>query len=193
MQVDLVCALDNFKPPIIDKIALFMVRDHLKKAVVFNAESPRREKDYTFDQMKKLMCGSSIDPNKVIHLLKRGIKTSKRNPNKFKFTRDTKIDHIIPIVMDHAKTLYYLKQIRCPYLYIKTEDLTFEEEPTTFAEALDVFKKHNKQFEMIHVRGTHHAHLNNPEQMADKVSDFVEKHYTEEKNTVNCVQPMSKM
>lgn len=192
-QVDLVCTLDNFRPPPIQKITLFMIREHMKKAYAFKMESRQREKEYSYDQMKKFMSGSSVDPSKVIYLLKRGIKTSKRNPNKFQFTRDTRLNYIIPFSLNHEDSLRYLKEIRCPYLYIKTSDLTFEEEPSTFAEALDVFKNHNSNFEMLQVNGTHHAHLNDPKIMADKLSDFVKNHHIEEKNNVNCLQPTSKM
>lgn len=193
MQVDLVCAIDNYRPPPIQKISLFMIRNQMKKAYANapNKKSHRREKELSYDQMKKFMSGSSIDPDKVTHLLKRGIKSS--NPGKFQFTRDSRLNYIIPFSLDHNDSLYYLKEIRSPYLYIKTNDLTFEEEPSTFAESLDVFKKHNTHFEMLQVNGTHHVHLNNPEMIADKLSDFVKNHHIVEQNDVNCVQPMSKM
>lgn len=170
-----------------------MIRNHMKKAYAANKKSQQREKEFSYEQMKKFMCGSSIDPDKVIHLLKRGIKSSNRNPDKFQFTRDVRLLTIIPFSLDHTDSLYYLKDIRSPYLYIKTNDLTYEEEPSTFAEASDVFKKHNANFEMLQVNGTHHVHLNNPEIIADKLSDFVKNHHNVEENDVNCVQPVSKM
>lgn len=195
-QVDLLVALDSIRPPPIKKISLFLVRRHLEIAYKFNNDSDhgrrQQNQEYTYDQMKKMKSASSIDPNKVIYLLKRGSKASKRHPNKFQFTNDTRINFIQPFCLDHENSLYFLKKIQSPYLYIKTDDLTFEEDPTIFAETLDAVHKHNPKFEMMKVNGTHHVHLNNPEIMADKISDFIKMHHIEEQS-VNCTQPMSKM
>lgn len=192
-QVDLVCTIDNFRPPTIQKISLFMTINHMRTAYALSRKGRQRGKEFSYAQMKKFMSGTSIDPDKVIHLLKRGIKSSKRNPNRFQFTRDSRLNCMIPFTLDHKESFYYLKQIRSPYLYIKSGDLTFEEEPSILAESLDEFKKHNPQFEMFKVDGTHHVHLNNPGILADRLSDFVQKHHMVETNDVNCMQSVSKL
>lgn len=184
MQVDVVCALDAFRPSPIPKIALFMTMEHMKKAYASNNQSAHREREYTYDQMKKFMSGSSVDPNKVSYLLRRGIKTSKRNPNLFRFSHDVRVNDTHPFSMEHKNSLFYMKKIRAAYLFIKTDDPTFEEEPQIFAEAVDVFKKNNPHFKMIRVKGTHHVHLNNPESIAPEISDFLKKYHIEEKNDI---------
>lgn len=36
---------------------------------------------------------------------------------------------------------------------------------------------YNSRFEMMQVNGTHHVHLNNPEVIAPKISEFLQKFY----------------
>lgn len=193
-QVDLVCAIDGFRPKPMKKFALFFTMESLKKAYATkNKSSQRQLNEYTYDQMKKIISGSSVDPNKAIYLLKRSAKPSKKNPNMFQFRRDIRLNYIQPFNVEHENSLYYIKNIRAPYLFIKTDDQVYAEEPQTFAKALDVFKKHNSYFEMLQVEASHHVHLNTPELIADKISDFFKKYHIEEKNNVKCLQPMSKM
>lgn len=119
-QVDLVCAIDAFRPSPLPKIALFLTMEHMKKAYVSNNGSGQREREYTYDQIKKFMSGTSVDPSKVVYLLKRGIKASKRNPNLFQFTRDIRVNYTHPFTMEHKNSLYYMKKIRAAYLFIKS-------------------------------------------------------------------------
>lgn len=165
----------------------------MKNAYASKNESHQRPKEYTYDQMKKIISCSTIDPDKAVYLLKRDMKASKRNPNKFQFTHDIRLHYIQLFNMEHKNSLQCIQHIRAPFLCIHTGDPEWSEDPETFDEALDTFRKHNTHFEVAQFESTHHLHLNNPGVLAGKISDFLTKYHIEEDNTVNCLQPMSRM
>lgn len=193
-QVDLVCALDSLKTCALPKITLFLTIKHMKKSYAMRDTRIQQKKEYTYDQMKKMVSKSIIDPTKVICLLKRGIKVSKRKPNKFQFTHDVRLNFLQPFNLSHENCLYYIKQISAPHLYIKTDDQTYDEDATIFNEVIDLFKKHCRHFEMLNVEGTHYVHLNNPELIASQIGVFLTKFHIEENNNVSYLRPIvSKM
>lgn len=193
-RVELVCALDSLKTSSLPKFALFMTMKHMQSAYAMRDTQNQQNKEYTYDQMSKFVSKASIEPSKVICLLKRCVKISKHTPNKFQFTHDIRLHCIQPFNLSHKQSLHYIKHICAPHLYVKSDDQTYDDDPQMFNETIDQFKQHCRHFEMVKVAGTHHVHLNNPELIAAPISAFLTKFHTEETNGIGCLRPIeSKM
>lgn len=187
MRVDFVCALDTLKPvnlPI--KNAAQQASTRMKKLYHLNSKTNIEVPEYNYDEMKdRIYEGSlkSLNRDKVHFLMARGVKSSKNYPNKFQLTRDIRIKFINPLFIERQITACYIKEIKAAYLYIKTDDRTYEEPPEIVNEALELFRKYSSHFEMIEVNGTHHVHLNNPERVAPKINEFIQKHHIQGEHT----------
>lgn len=177
MHVDLVVALDilkpmNFLPAIIANFSL----TKLRKFYQFNRN--RTLPAYTYEEIKQRMCqGSfrSVNLDKVDVLMKRGIKRCPNVLNKFQLTRDPRINHLNGLFIQHEVVLEYIKEIQAAYLFIKTDDKTYDEPSKIFNESLEQFRRYNQRFEMMRVNGNHNVHLNNPTAIAPKISEFLIK------------------
>lgn len=181
LQVDFVCALDTFKPvSLAPKDATFFASTRMRNLYVLNSKMGKFPTDYTYDDIKeRIYTGSlkSVDKDKVDILMKRGVKPSTNDSNRFQFTRDIRIKFINPLFIPDEITLIYIKRIRAAYLYIKTDDCTYVQPEQVVDEALQLFRNNNRHFEMIRVSGSHHVHLNDPRIVADKISEFIRKYY----------------
>lgn len=177
MQVDLVCALDIFKPVNLSAAdAAHLSSTRLKK--LYLLDRGRTLSVYTYEEIKERMyVGSlkSLNRDKVKLLMKRGIQRCPNDLNKFQFNRDFRIKYINPLFIQHEIILEYIKKMQAAYLFIKTDDNTYDEPCEIFNESLEQFRRYNQRFEMIRVNGTHHVHLNNLTAIAQKISEFLTK------------------
>lgn len=183
-NVDLVVSLDtlkmqNLRPHITQKIYLWRTRRVVELDENLTEESP----EYTYDEMvRRVFEGSlrSVDMDKADYMIKRGSRPSQNAPGRFYFTRDIRVKYMQPFYTEQKIGLDYIKGIKCAYLFIRSEDTIFAEPEQNIREAVDQFRRYNKHFEMLKVKGTHHAHLNGPEQMAGKIGSFLIKYYQSE-------------
>lgn len=179
MHVDLICALDTLKPVNFSPVdAALLISTRLNKLYRINSCAPLPA--YTYDEIKeRIYEGSlkSLDRDKVELLMKRGIKPSINDSNKFQLTRDIRIKYIHPLFISQEIIMQFIKTIQAAYLFIKTDDCTYDEPSEIFSQTLEQFQKYNQRFEMIRVNGTHHEHLNNPTAIAPKINEFLAKFY----------------
>lgn len=128
--VDLVCALDTLKPVnLTPKDAAHLTSTRLKKLYQLNSSLKYPLPSYNFEEIKeRIYEGSlkSLDRDKVDLLMKRGVKAT-TNSNKFQMTRDIRIKYINPLFIQHEIILKYIKKIQAAYLFIKTDDKTYDE------------------------------------------------------------------
>lgn len=188
--VDFICALDTFKPVnLLTKDAAAIASYRMKKLYQLNSIPNIISPEYNYEEIKqRIYEGSlkSINRDKIQFLMTRGARSSKNNSNKFQLTRDIRIKFINPLFIEKNITECYIKEIKSPYLFIKTDDKTYEEPQEIVNDALELFRKYNPHFEMIKVIGTHHVHLNNPERIASKISNFIQKYHIPGKHiTIN--------
>lgn len=180
-HVDVVIAIDTLKPVNLSaKNAAHNASTRMKKLYVQEKISSPA---YSFEEItERIFEGSlkSLNRDKVELLVKRGVKRSQCDPNKFQLTRDIRIKYINPLFIDQSIILIYIKQIQAAYLFIKTDDKTYDEPTAVFNQSLEQFRKYNRRFEMIHVHGTHHVHMNNPEVIAPKICEFLNKYHMKE-------------
>lgn len=67
----------------------------------------------------------------------------------------------------------YAEKIHCPYLNIRAKSGLKWDYPNHYQEVLDIIKKSSTQFEYHEVEGSHHVHLNNPENVFPIIKNFL--------------------
>lgn len=126
----------------------------------------------------------SVNKDTAQYLIARGTKPSRKDPNKYYFSRDIRVRYITDLYVDQELCFELGKRIQVPHLYIKTDDLEFSDKPKNIYEMIKFLKKNNARFEMHRVKGTHHVHLNHPERVAGIISNFLLK-YSSKSNDKN--------
>lgn len=195
--VDLVVALDtlkmqSFRPKTVERIFYFQT----KRSIEADKHITDKPPDYTYDEMERRVhegTQRSVDCDKAKYLVDRGSKPSTTDPEKFNFTRDIRVKYMHPFYMDHKIGLEYLKNIRAPYLFIRSDDQIFHDSERNTREGVELFKKCNKHFEFLKVKGTHHVHLNQPELMADTICKFLKKYHVQEEQITDTAKLKSKL
>lgn len=196
-HIDLVVALDtlkmqSFRPTTTERVYYFQTKRSIEANKHINDQPP----EYTYDEMERRVhegTQRSIDSDKAKYLVDRGSKPSTINPDKFHFTRDIRLKYMHPFYVDHKIGLEYIKKIRAPYLFIRSDDQDFHDSEKNTREGVELFKKCNKNFEFLKVNGTHHVHLNQPELMADKICKFLKKYHVQEEQSIDIVRLKSKL
>lgn len=185
-QVDFVCALDTFKPPNFDpQKSVFIASSRMKNLYLFNSKVKKSPPDYTYDGIKeRVYMGSlkSVNNDKVDILMKRGVKPSANDPDRFQFTRDIRFKFVNPLFIPKDIVMLYIERIKAAYLFIKSADRTYDEPTSVVEEALQQFRTANPHLEMVRVGGSHHVHFNEPHLVADKIGKFIEKYYISDYN-----------
>ncbi|XP_055309656.1 probable serine hydrolase [Sitodiplosis mosellana] len=182
-NTNLVCALDSLKIQTFNATTTqqtFSWRN-LKQSAI-NEDFTRTPPVYTYDKLvQKIHEGSykSIDLDKVEYLIERGTKLSENDPNKFYFTRDIRVKFMQKLFCSQSVGLEFVKQVQSPFLFVRGDDRHFAEPEENTNEGVEVFRKHNPQFEMVKVHGTHHLHLNEPELIAGNLSEFLKKYHSQ--------------
>lgn len=182
-KVDMIIGLDTLKPHIRPAKTNLQLTQYKGERILL-ADKRNREVDseppsYTDDELvDRIVDGSmqSIYPDKAKYLIERGVKKSRKFPDKRYFSRDSRVKYMMDISVDQNTCLEMVKQIRIPYLFVKATDKFFSEHPKHINEAIALFKQNNSKFKMINVPGTHHMHLNTPELIANEITAFLRRH-----------------
>lgn len=98
-----------------------------------------------------------------------------------------------PFYVEQVVGLEYVKNIQAAYLFIRSSDRDFSEPEKNIREAVDVFRRSNKKFEYLRVKGTHHVHLNHPELIAAKIGQFIQKHHVREEQHSDSIEIKCKL
>lgn len=196
-RVDLVVALDTLKiqhhhPKFTERIYTWRTKRLIQLLENIKDESP----EYTYDELiLRVHEGSmrSVDVDKAKYMIDRGTRPSPTNPNKFYFTRDIRVKFMQPFYIEQCIGLEYIKNIQAAYLFIKSDDRIFSEPEKHLREGVNLFRRVNKNFDMLRVKGTHHVHLNQPELIAKKICTFLKKHHIVEQQPQIDIQLKSKL
>ncbi|XP_037035055.1 serine hydrolase-like protein [Bradysia coprophila] len=116
----------------------------------------------------------SVTRETAPYLLKRAIKPSAKESDKYYFTRDSRLKSLHAVMLPHETNLFLAKRIKAPYCFIKATQSSFKENRKYFNETVDVMKE-NPQFELHGVDSAHHVHLTEPEKVSVIVSNFINK------------------
>lgn len=180
-KVDLAVGLDALKPhqrPIPKKIESIASRME-----EFLKEDERNRSDseppsYSYEELiERLYTGSfySVSKDTCQYLLARNIKRSKYDPKKYYFVRDRRLKYYNYQIGDQNLVNEMATRISCPYLFIKANGSTYFEEKKFYDDTM-TYMKENPRFELAHVDGTHHFHLNNPENVSEIINTFICKY-----------------
>lgn len=182
-KVDLFIGIDFLKPmyraPVEEMLMLqrkldrFQIADERHREIAYN-EPP----SFTYDELKERTYEGyrgSIDKDKLHHILDRNITRSERYPDKYYFSRDDRLKCCIEFVATSDLSKEMATKIKAPYLLIKGGASMYVEQ--FFEEIIEILRKNNPNFESFFLpEGTHHLHLNNPDQICSVINTFIEKH-----------------
>ena len=70
----------------------------------------------------------------------------------------------------------FAQEIKCPFLLIKADRGPYYENKSRAEEFIELYKNNNKSFEYVEVEGSHHVHLNEPEEVIGPIKDFLTKY-----------------
>ncbi|XP_060663947.1 probable serine hydrolase isoform X1 [Drosophila nasuta] len=168
-------------------IAIDMLNIRLKsneyyiKVLVKSVESmlrpPRAVQLLTAEQLQKMRWPTAplVSEADAQDLLDRCLVPAAQESNKFYLSRDLRPSHITTYTIEYNITLELYKRIKnVPYLVIKADGsnlLNDENIPV-----LDILRANNPNFEYHLAKGSHHAHIENPEQLAAWIVPFINKY-----------------
>jgi pimeloyl-ACP methyl ester carboxylesterase len=179
-NVDLVVGIDALKPQmrkperIVDNI-----EKNVKNLLIADmrnqqkSEPPSYQYAELIEKLSEATMGS-VTKEAAPFLLERAIKRSEKFPEKFYFTRDSRLKFNVQVSFSREIILEMIKRLHMPYLFIKCKDSPYYEDKKYFDEAVEAMRANDK-FELHFVEGTHHAHLTTPEVMSDIISSFLDK------------------
>lgn len=186
-DVDLLVKIDFIIPPHLDFIhetRAYQI-DSLLKCV---QSSERQQPEYTMEELVLMWHeGSlgSIDKNNCKYILARNIKPSTVTSGKYFLTRDPRLRIGYTL---HGASVQELvgcaEKLIMPVFMSKVEETPYGEKKEAFFKVLDVIKKRSKDCRFHMVDGTHHHHLNTPERISGKLTEFLHQYYAKEKLSI---------
>nr|ARD71211.1 acetyltransferase [Spodoptera exigua] len=150
----------------------------MKKALIAQTRLNDEPPGYTLEDITKIWhlgTRKSVALESVQHLLKRGIKPTKADPNKYYFSRDSRLKYTLFNPEDKKFVEALVRRLKCPTLYIKAIDSPYSADAYSI-EMREILEQNNENYEFHFVPGTHHVHLNNPELVAPLIKNFIRNH-----------------
>lgn len=135
---------------------------------------------YGYDQMLEIVedaYRNSLSKEGCDILMIRGMKPSHKKEDVFYFSRDSRLKIAGLGMFSRDLVLAYAERIKCQYLNIRAKSGFEFPIADLYNEVLDVIKKTACRFEYHEVSGTHHVHLENPENIVNIISDFLSRSY----------------
>lgn len=142
-----------------------------------NKEPP----SYTYDELfEKIKSGISmqITIEAAPYILQRSVLPSAIRPNKYYFSRDSRVKSSTVPLMAHDMAIKFAAKITAPYCFVKSSWVAPAEYLKHYNEVIEIMRR-NPQFEMHSVVGHHHVHLNEPDKVSGFISTFIHKHRSE--------------
>jgi pimeloyl-ACP methyl ester carboxylesterase len=106
-------------------------------------------------------------------LLNRGSYISKKNPGLVGLNRDVRLRFMFMHSIPHEFLIELASRIKCEVYNIKAKGGMYYEKRSYYQETMDVIKKNAKKMEYYEVEGTHHVHLNTPENVVDIIQKII--------------------
>lgn len=182
-MVEFNIGLDALKPHISDPAKL---GPRLQKRIplMLMADMRNREKSeppsYPYEELvNRLHLGShkSVSKEAAPYLLNRNIQKSAVHPDKFYFTRDSRLKYSVGVGWGQDVNLELGKRMTMPYLFLKAKHSSYYEDKKYFNEFVELVQANNPLFELHFVDSTHHMHLTEPEKVVPIISKFLCKHW----------------
>jgi len=181
-SVDFLICLDGLYPLTMEKhakpeVMAKTINDFLKYDALNN--SAGEPPSYTFTQLEQLLhkgSRQSIDIETCKYILRRNIAPSTKNPDQFYFARDPRLK--VPSLLQWTDEGINegCSRVTCPLFFSLGESSPFLFFKEDYMKKLDIIEKQNNNVEYHEVEGTHHLHLNTPENIQALVNAFIEKY-----------------
>ncbi|KAF2880288.1 hypothetical protein ILUMI_25884 [Ignelater luminosus] len=159
-----------------------------------NSEPPSYIIEKLEEQLHKASQGS-IAKEMCKYILERNITKSKSNPNKFYIHRDPRVDERSLLYWSPKLTMEGPKRITCPIFLTLGNQSPFLKIKESALKIFETLRKDvgNNNTEYHVVEGTHHVHLNNPENVANLINAFIEKHDKEDRSIGGLIKNQAKL
>uniref|UniRef100_A0A182PJ13 AB hydrolase-1 domain-containing protein n=1 Tax=Anopheles epiroticus TaxID=199890 RepID=A0A182PJ13_9DIPT len=186
-KVDFYVGIDALKPHIADADKFpGRLEKRLPQALLADARNREQSEppSYPYDELiERLHLGTnkSVTREAAPFLLYRNTRKSSLHPDRYYFTRDSRLKFGVGLGWDQAINLEFAKRVVLPYLFIKAKHSPYYEDRKYFNEFVELVKQNNPRFELEFVDSTHHLHLTEPEKVAPIVNRFFEKYWKAEK------------
>lgn len=146
-------------------------------------DAPEYAEDEIIERQFKVTAGS-VSKESCRVLLERGSYKSKKYEGLVGLTRDIRLKFCILLhSLPHEFLLELATQIKCEVLNVKARPGMYYENPQYYQQTLDIVRASAKRLQYVEVPGTHHAHLNGPQHVADIVTEFLSSNITSKKLT----------
>uniref|UniRef100_A0A1L8DBV8 AB hydrolase-1 domain-containing protein n=1 Tax=Nyssomyia neivai TaxID=330878 RepID=A0A1L8DBV8_9DIPT len=182
--VDLMIGIDALKPHVRPPEKYIpMIEKGFEAFYVANSRNLEASEppSYTYDDLvERLYKGTngSVTKEACPYLLKRAIAKSAKDPEKFFYTRDSRLKGFAFQSISQEVAIAMTKRITCPYMFIKCTKSVYYEDKKYIDEIIECFQENNPNFEYQTIEGKHHAHLNEPQKFKDILTAFIRKHRT---------------
>ncbi|XP_058453531.1 probable serine hydrolase [Malaya genurostris] len=188
-KVDLYVGIDALKPHINDPTKL---AKRLSKRIpkILEADIRNQSKQeppaYSYEELiDRLHLGTekSVTKEAAPYLLERNIEKSSTNPEKYYFTRDSRLKYSGGIGWGQDINLELAKRMTMPYMFIKALRSPYYEDKKYFDEYVTLVQQINPTFELEFVDSTHHLHLTEPQKIAPMITKFLCKHWQKQSDS----------
>ncbi|XP_065332703.1 probable serine hydrolase isoform X1 [Cloeon dipterum] len=112
----------------------------------------------------------SVESSRI--LMERGAYQSKSKPGLIGLRRDVRLKVTFLHNLPHEYLIELASRIRCEVYNIKAKGGMYYEKKSHYKQTIEVLKKVAKAMQYFEVDGTHHTHLNTPENVVDIVKDI---------------------
>nr|XP_029724787.1 probable serine hydrolase [Aedes albopictus] len=190
-KVDLMISLDSLKPQVSSpENIIYRLTNSIPQLMVADLRNQQKSEppSYTYSEMVDKLheaTYNSISRETCPYLLHRNIKKSLKYPEKYFFTRDSRLKYSMGMHFSHEVILDMAKQIKMPFLFIKAKQSPYFEEKKYYEQVIGQLKTVNPYFEQHLVEGRHHVHLSNPERVAPIVTAFLSKYWSKDEDVVS--------
>lgn len=177
ISIDIVCP--RIEPPSKLVMQTPVIIDRFLK---YETLTPDSIPSYDYHQMLDIVEDAykgSVSKEGCNVLMQRGIKASGKKQGCFHFARDPRLKIAGLAMFSKDLVLAYAEHIQCEYLNIRAKSGFEFPLPQLYDEVLDIIKRKASRFEYHEVPGTHHVHLNNPENIVKIISDFLSSSYVD--------------
>lgn len=179
---DMVIGMEYLKPlqkSTEERMQWMLMTTNAFAAIDERNQQNKQPHSYTYDELAERWVngtGSSVTGEAAKVLMKRSTAATPEDPNKFYFTRDSRLKVFDFGVTTHEMCLEMAKRIKIPYLFLKGSRSPYDEDKKYFDEVLEVMLKNNALFQWDMIDGTHHFPLTSPAKISAQISEFLLKH-----------------
>lgn len=181
-KIDILINIDAVKPVVYSASMLVKsLQESIEKFPIADQNNQEgAEKVYEYSELISRVCTGtfeSVNKENAPYLLRRGIIPSKKHPGKFCVTKDARIRYNFGFNLGRSMYLDLAKDIKAPFLVVKSDKVPLFENKEHYDEALQTLKDNNPNFEYKTIDSySHHPHLTEPDEIAKIISEFIGRH-----------------